>query len=338
MKKTFALVLAVAMVMSLAAVSFAANLPGHDLEVVLDTAYKYENDDKAMSAAVLSYGDTVYFPLVDENDAPITDYEAVEKLKIKAKWEMGGDLVESVSISKKSDGGAYKYYIAVKVASKQTTADADIVGTLTLNRKAVTVKATAPATGTDTKYSQIKDKDVNISFNVFYGKTWMTDAVNYKVGDDGVTLKWDTNYALKFEADDEVEIEFGTEPNEGTFTVDVSGQGKLFVRYNTTADDAIANANPGAKLKFINFNNVKFNRTGEFMYEYEDGAYAYQIVDGKLVAIPGCEYDDADEAFYFYTRTLGSYVFSDVELVNPTVDAPVVTAPVETNPSTGAAA
>ena len=88
-------------------------------------------------------------------------------------------------------------------------------------------------------------------------------------------------------------------------------------------------------MHFVNFNNVKFNRTGEFCYEMEDGVACYKVVDGALVEIPGAEYDEADEAFYFNTRVLGSYVFANAELVNPVVEAPVV-APEVTNPTTGA--
>lgn len=338
MKKTFALVLAIAMVMSLAAVSFAAtNL------VSLTGPYKYDSDKDDMDSAYMEYGKGTYY-LIKESGVALTTYKSVEKLKVKAKWEMGGDLVESVSVVKKyvdnltaeTGTAGYYYFVEVKVAAKETTSDADIIGTLTFNRKAV-------KDGTTIKFVEIKDEDEDITFNVFYKNTFLNEgSVAKTIKGDREDLKWDTNYALKFDYDDEVELSFGSSDggnNEGTFTVDVSGQGKIFFKYNTKADDAIVVANPGAKLKFINFNNAKFNRTGEFMYEMEDGAYAYQIVDGKLAAIPGCEYDESDEAFYFYTRTLGSYVFSDVELVNPAVDAPAVTAPTEvTNPGTGAAA
>ena len=102
--------------------------------------------------------------------------------------------------------------------------------------------------------------------------------------------------------------------------------------------DAIAEANPGVKIYALNFNGVKFNRVGEFAYELEDGVAAYKVVDGALVEIPGCEYDESDETFYFNTRVLENYVFATAELVNPVAEAPVVeAAPVApSNPSTGA--
>lgn len=351
MKKTFALVLAIAMVMSLTAVSFAAVSTSkttsdakNNEDLSLVGPYKYDGDIDSgkggVKDAIIEYGKAGYWQILYADKA-VEDYAQVEKLKVKAKWEMGSDLVESISIVKKRVAGVtgnaltgdavpangYAYFVEVKVASKETTSDSDIIGTLTFNKKK----------SSDSSI-EFDDADLDITLNAFYDKTWLnfTDAMI----DGDAQLKWDTNYALKFDADDEVEISFGIDPNEGTFTVDVSGQGKIFFRYDTKANEAIASANPGATLKFINFNNAKFNRTGEFMYEMENGAYAYQIVDGKLTAIPGAEYDESDEAFYFNTRVLGSYVFSDVELIDaPAVTTPEVTAPVEPgNPPTGAAA
>ncbi|KAF5031161.1 hypothetical protein DSECCO2_630570 [anaerobic digester metagenome] len=360
MKKTFALVLAVAMVMSLAAVSFAADpsFKFKALDSAFNTkdsqAYHYDGDDNTMRIAVIQYGKSAFFPIVfeDESGAPVyaQNYSLVEKLKLKAKWEMGSEIVESISIVKKyvdiSDAdnklpvpvSGYYYFVQVKLVAKETTADTDVVGTLTFNQKA----------DKDEHILKADDVDIDISFNVnteysYKEAKWMTV-------DGDVDLRYDRAYVLKYSAeiDDEIEIAFGgadsksgsSAQNEGTFTVDVSGQGKQYFHCTTIANDAIAAANPNAKLYFLNFNNVKFNRTGEFAYEMENGAYAYQIVDGKLVAIPGYEYDEADETFYFNTRVLGSYVFSDVELVDApaAVEAPAVEAPVVENPTTGAAA
>lgn len=343
MKKTFALVLAVAMVMSLAAVSFAADHNNDALSLV--GPFKYDGDIDSGAGGVvedvIEYGKAAYWQIL-YSDAAVENYKDVEKLKVKAKWEMGSDLVESLSIVKKRVGGAgastfvaptegnYAYFVEVKLAAKDTTSDADIIGTLTFNKK-----------NSDDSDIEFDDADIDITVNVFYDKNYL-DFADYKVTGDVDNLKYDTKYLLKFDYDDEVELSFGNTnggDNEGIFTVDVSGQGKILFQYNTKVDEAIADANPGATMKFINFNNAKFNRTGEFMYEMEDGAYAYQIVDGKLTAIPGCDYDESDEAFYFNTRVLGSYVFSDVELVDApaVVEVPDVEAPVE-NPTTGAAA
>ena len=329
MKKFFALVLALAMVMSMAAVSMAATKS----TVTLGDANRYKADDHLFATDGIQYGETAYFALKIDGD-PVFDYELVEKLKVKAEFEMGEELVKGVSIVKKNNAytGDYRYYVAVETEKKVATSDADVVGTLEFSRKEL------KDTDLTSQIGEI-DKDLNevdIAFTLFTRKNF-SDVPALKVdSEDEVVLLYDTDYVLKFDNDDEVEFVFGGANdgnNEGTFTVDVSGQGKLFVRFGTAADEAIVAANPGVKMHFVNFNNVKFNRTGEFVYELEDGVAAYKVVDGALVEIPGLEVEDGE--FTFNTRVLESYVFADAELVNPVVEAPVV-APEVTNPTTGA--
>ena len=123
---------------------------------------------------------------------------------------------------------------------------------------------------------------------------------------------------LKFDCDEEVEFQFG-DPyaglNEGVFTVDVSGQGKVFLNWNTDANEALAAANPGVDMHFVNFNDVKFNRAGEFEYELEDVAAGYMVINNQLVPIPGLEIED--DTARFTTNMLVPYVFATSELVNP---------------------
>ncbi len=351
MKKFFALVLAVAMIMSMAAVSFAATA---SVSVALD--YDADTDRMRPTDKQLQYGDTAYFLLSDEM-GPITNYNKVEKLKLKVSYEMGEELVENVSIVKKYvdltaddwdnatkalfPASDYYYFIGVKLAKSTSTGDADVIGTFELKRKAKTDSNPNKA------YLEIDEEEFDFEINVVINNSWLNynTGTGYVIAKDKAAIKWDTDYALKFDYDDEVELAFGPGSgkggdNEGTFTVDVSGQGKLYLRYDTKLADAIAEANPGVKIFALNFNGVKFNRVGEFAYELEDGVAAYKVVNGALVEIPGCEYDESDETFYFNTRVLENYVFATAELVNPVAAAPVVDAPVveaaPSNPSTGA--
>ncbi|MBP1578355.1 MAG: hypothetical protein J6C75_07725, partial [Oscillospiraceae bacterium] len=120
MKKFFALALAAAMVMSLASAAFAADILD---DAAFDKPLDYSGDadnlkynktyDPDWSSTtnnsiklgnMIEYGDTAYYPLVEvsgPNAGPMTNYKQVEKLKIKAEFEMGEDLVESISIVKK---------------------------------------------------------------------------------------------------------------------------------------------------------------------------------------------------------------------------------------------
>ena len=347
MKKFLALVMAVAMVLSMSAVSFA--------DFAIEGPYDYDADNDCMRTdAKLAYGDTAYFLIKDAAGDEISEFKAVEKLKVKAEFEMGEDLVESVSIVKKavaaggeSELGAlegYFYFVGVKIASKETTSDADIIGTFTFNRKAVDLDNDKDKE--DNIEKKIDDVEIDFAINVFYGlgQDYINDSglgsynsFSKKVTGD-VTLDYDTAYALKFDNDDEVELTFGDngDANEGVFNVDISGQGKVYLKFNTKANEAIVAANPGVTMKFVNFNNVKFNRAGTYEYEMDDVVAAYKVVGDELVAIPGVEVDT--DVVTFKTRVLESYVFADAELVNPVVAAPVVDAPVAevTNPSTGA--
>ncbi|MBQ4538513.1 MAG: hypothetical protein II995_02780, partial [Oscillospiraceae bacterium] len=208
MKKFFALVLAVAMIMSLASVAMAATN-----EVVLAGPYDYDADsnkmtkatgvyveraDKSVKSTILTYGDTVYYLLTIDGDY-VSDYALVEKLKVKVAYEMGEENVESVSVVKKyvdwtkydtskwEDG--YYYFVAFKTKSAATTADADVVGTLEFNRKEL--KKDDAVVGAFN--GEIEDEEIDFAFNLFYERSWLTGAKqDMYVKGDKAALKWDT--------------------------------------------------------------------------------------------------------------------------------------------------
>lgn len=336
--------------------------------------FTYDADDKALEDETVEYGETAYYMLIQGKDNAtangdkisanpalelVTESETVSSLKIKAVWEEGKNLVSSVSVVKKkvsnnatavsgqeySDmtalvGGTlvatyspdqYYYFIAIATNSSTSTSDADVIGTLTVSKS---------------KHPKVDDLDMDIQINVGWENSYVNNSTDYLVTGDVGPLDDETNYALKFDYDDEVDIEF---EDGSIFTVDVSGQGKLLLYYDTEFNSKIAAKYPLAELNFWNGNGAKFNRVGEmFLACKEDySQFLYQVnADGTLSEVTGAEFDKYDEGFYFNTRVLGTYVISDMELdiapavTTPSVETPVVTtpAPVVTNPSTGAAA
>lgn len=341
--------------------------------------FTYDADDKALEAETVEYGETAYYMLIQGNDASVTangaqigdspvqelvtESETVSSLKIKAVWEEGKNLVSNVSVVKKkvsnnaaavsgqkySDMTAllssvsglvtsyspdqYYYFIAIATNSSTSTSDADVIGTLTVSKS---------------KHPKVDDLDMDIQVNVGWENNYNSDnaGLGLNVTGDVGPLDDETNYALKFDYDDEVDIEF---EDGSIFTVDVSGQGKLLLYYDTEFNSKLAAKYPLAELNFWNGNGAKFNRVGEmFLACKEDySQFLYQVnADGTLSEVTGAEFDKYDEGFYFNTRVLGTYVISDMELdiapavTTPSVETPVVTtpAPVVTNPSTGAAA
>ncbi|MBP1557116.1 MAG: hypothetical protein J6A76_04305, partial [Oscillospiraceae bacterium] len=109
MRKFFALALAVAMVLSLASVSFAAPNYSNTANVELVGPYRYDSDNDVMvgpnttDKEFLRYGEGTYYliTIVDDYSAttpitvptsgfePVTNFKNVEKLKAKAEFEMG---------------------------------------------------------------------------------------------------------------------------------------------------------------------------------------------------------------------------------------------------------
>ena len=345
---------------------------GYPINDILIGPFGYNTDDKNLTLDSVEYGKTAYFLLTEYYDSGVpaarlvTQSESADTLKVKGDWEEGEDLVDGLAITKKKvngfgtypdpddkdnfsedndftnemistydfEEGRYYYMVALTVEDSTSTSDADIIGTLTLS------KSRKP------KADDIEfDVAVNVDWEQSYRKT-----EELTIEGDYDPIYSETYYAMKFDCDEEIELGFN---DDSTFTVDVSGQPKTLLYYDVDFNSSIAAKYPDAELNFWNGNGAKFNRTGEFFLsigddDYDD-YYLYQInSDGTLSEVADAEYDSSDEGFYFRTRTLGSYVISDVELDLSTTessdssDDDIVVTPVDTvtpvNPGTGAVA
>ena len=340
---------------------------GYPIDTTLIGPFGYNSDDKNLTIDSVEYGKTAYFLLTeyyldsgdDEQTRLVTQSESTDKLKVKGDWEEGKSLVDGMAITKKkvngfgtyddlddkdnftedkdftSDmvndygfvSGKYYYMVAITVEDSSSTSDADIIGTLTLSKS---------------KKPKADDIDFDVAINVDWEQSYRKTE-DLTITGDYDPIYSETYYALKFDCDEEVELGFN---DDSTFTVDVSGQPKTLLYFDTDFNSSIAAKYPLAELNFWNGNGAKFNRTGEMFLsigdEDYDDYYLYQInSDGSLSEVPNAEYDDADEGFYFKTRTLGSYVVSDMELDTSATESSdesddIVVTPV--NPGTGARA
>ena len=346
---------------------------GYPIDTTLIGPFGYNSDDKNLTIDSVEYGKTAYFLLTeyyldsgdDEQTRLVTQSESTDKLKVKGDWEEGKSLVDGMAITKKkvngfgtyddlddkdnftedkdftSDmvndygfvSGKYYYMVAITVEDSSSTSDADIIGTLTLSKS---------------KKPKADDIDFDVAINVDWEQSYRKTE-DLTITGDYDPIYSETYYALKFDCDEEVELGFN---DDSTFTVDVSGQPKTLLYFDTDFNSSIAAKYPLAELNFWNGNGAKFNRTGEMFLsigdEDYDDYYLYQInSDGSLSEVPNAEYDDADEGFYFKTRTLGSYVVSDMELDTSATESSdesddIVVTPVDpvtpVNPGTGARA
>ncbi len=403
MKNLLSVLLAVAMIATMSAVSFAATKTNDGVCHLVNVPFAYDEDGNYLYASNFEYGKPVYFVLLrqtngldalnDDHHALVTDQDMVDGMKVKLKdYEEGESLVESFSIVKtkitswfsywhytedvqrleeamdhsfladdiqnyNEDETLYVYLLKIETKAKETTTDDDIIATVELNKSKSGDDKLADGTKLDYKVKDLEtDIAVNIGYEMSYNgvveqmgshkfSTRGGDTPYYVKSDsapDGTmlietalaTFDPDTYYLLKYNYDDETEFTFGSESdqNEGTFTVDVSGQGKNLLYFNTIPDEAIAAANPDAKIFALNFNDTKFNRTGEFLYEADDLEYAYQLMgDGSLKLLG--EFENGEVTFK--TRILSKYLFSDIELVAPAKAPTTVATVVEENPGTG---
>ncbi len=336
MKKIFSVVLSVALLLSMSMISNASpsdpslitkgfstggilGVQSLDGENAVTLFFMDQEESAPMLTQLVSaeYGSEVMAVLATEGEGGIQGFtlDMIRNIKVKAEWDEGGDLVESVwvtviGVDKNNGERLYVPVIKIKLRDSESIEEADVIGTLTLNK----IKG-------ESKY-RIKDAEVPVQFSVDHFQSyrnWLTEDLT--IEEDTQFLSPGDPYLLKFDYDDDVEFSFGSEPNEGTFTVDVSGQGKLLLLYDTTPNTAVEAVNPSAKMVFFGFNNAKFNRTGEFFYETETGKYIYELIDGMPVEISNAVYDESDEGFRFRTNRLGRYVISDIPLVSPDPEA-----------------
>ena len=115
----------------------------------------------------------------------------------------------------------------------------------------------------------------------------------------------------------EIDIDFG---DIATYTVNVDGQGKLNLAWNTDFNKEFGAMYDYANLYFFNFEGEPvFNKTGTMMVYAEPDTFIYEVTADGAKAIDEAEYDEDYEAWIFETRALTSYVISDVELTEKTV-------------------
>ena len=135
----------------------------------------------------------------------------------------------------------------------------------------------------------------------------------------------------------EIEIEFD---DKALFTVDVTGQSRLNLAWNTKFDREVAALDESVNMDFITFTgNPSFNRTGTMYIYAADDTFLYQVVDGKLEKVDAT-YNEDYEAWEFRTRTLGQYVIADGEIdlesiTDNTDDSSSTTDGGKVNPDTG---
>ena len=198
--------------------------------------------------------------------------------------------------------GEYIYSVIVTVPENDGDKVLDLVGKISVGRTTTSAR--------------------NAKFSVSIATEFAPDGtkVNYPstTDFDGGILESGSTGIVSFDKEaDEIDIEFG---EQALFVVDVTGQSRLNLAWNTKFDKEFAAMYDYANLDFITFEGKpSFNRTGDFYIYADEDAYIYEVTADGAKEINGLKWDPDYEAWTFRTRTLGSYAISDVELDEKTV-------------------
>ena len=338
MKKTLALVLAAVMTAGMTTVAFAApaTKDDADLEIKLvseqrgNTLYVDANDDgrfgttddtfttndgNKMSQGKVTIGvpdegkpadvdlsvvkgsKKVAIPLLRDGVGKATEKEDIRNIKVKTDWKVG-DLEEKPEIEFVKIGDEYVYAVTFTLPEAAETKTTDLAGSISVYESSSQLK------------DDYNDKElVTLNFGSEYG---------YKVEEFDKVADWNKVEVVDFDGIEDVEtMSFG---DDFEFEVDLAGQGKLNLKWNSDFNKEFAAMYDYANIDFINFvKEPSFNKNGvAYIYADED-AYIYEVTADGAKEISGLKWDEDYEAWTFKTRTLKSYAISDVELTEKTV-------------------
>ena len=327
MKKIFALALAAVMTAGMTTVAFAAD---KDVEGVGFSGYVFADldgdgtiddtfqinrgdttvDQDTLGDTIIAGGTTLYFGVQAkyEGDAgfgKVNKLSDVERWKIDADWSVGE--AEKPYFDQAKVNGSYGVYMIVELPENDTTKNEDLIGTIGIGK-----------TTTDAKNASANDL---AEISVTYGrdKTNVAGNVDIKEFDGDFPAPFDTKGAVvDFDnVQDEIDIDFN---DLALFTVDVTSQGKLDLRFKTDFLSDFAEKYDYANIDFLTFpGEPTFNKNGDFYIYADEDAFVYEVTADGAKEINGLEWSDEYDAWHFKTRKLTSYAISDVELDEKTV-------------------
>ena len=332
MKKIFALALAALMTAGMTTVAFAADDAylqfGTKGQVVVDMNDdgKFLGDGKdevenfadgKVDLSKVPGGKKIAIVLKSSEGGYITDKDDIKSYKVKTEWSVG-DLDEKAAIELVKFDSGYLYAVTFTLPEGAETKYQDLAGEVSIYKNSSDLKEDSGKVG------------ITLNFGAEYG---------YKTEDYDAVADWDKVEVVDF---DDVEgdetLTFG---DDFEFEVDVTGQGKLNLKWNNDFNKEFAAMYDYANIDFITFEKEPtFNKNGvAYIYADED-AFVYEATADGAKEIKGLKWDEDYEAWTFKTRTLKSYAISDVELDEKTVtedkdDASSTTDGGKENPDTG---
>lgn len=259
----------------------------------------------------------------DNEDYPI-GYLEKDYHRVTASWSSGGNYVQGVYFE---DGDSF---VTIEFKGTATTVDREIAGTIKIieegmpNRDRVTYeckiqKGTLILKGVDQKSDMtwIDDRKFGLPDD------YQTKQVRFNTEDDGSYGTFIGDFWSEKSGNQLAE-----------FKVKIIDQKSLYLGLSEAENKTIAKAYPNADLRFINWTaRPTFNYAGTLSIFMEPDEYIYGINDDNELYRLGGSWDSANDAYVISTKTLGSYVISDVQLTAGNAGGATAT----TTPSSSAA-
>ena len=307
MKKIFALALAAVMTAGMTTVAFADNVPSFASNAGNAQFWAIDENDNGVfelkSGADTELGLTdseggkkvALFLYVNATTTPITDSDDVDRYKVTADWEVGDidekPIIERVKVEYDDDSTDYVYAVTFVLPEAPEKKTADLIGDVTIYKT--------------TSDKKVANNIANVGITYGYAPAWslVTNGEDFD----------NTTAIVDFKGYDD--IAYMTFGDDFEFEVDLAGQGKLNLKWNSDFNKEFAAMYDYANIDFINFEYApSFNKTGvAYLYADED-AFIYEVTADGAKEIAGLKWDEDYEAWTFKTRTLKSYAISDVEL------------------------
>ena len=344
MKKIFALALAAVMTAGMTSVAFAADVFPVFVNATGDTntntIYVDKNDDGKFpeKEAVKTFGvngnvsiddikggKKVAIPLFMSDGSLADEKDDVKGYKVKTEWSVG-DLDDKATIELVKFDSGYSYAVTFTLPEGAETKDSDLAGEVSVYKSS----------------SDLRDETLTPHITLKFGATYgYTEDILDKVADD---MKDAEIVVFKDDLVDGKGLEGEYTMNFSDlmeFEVDVTGQGKLNLKWNTDFNKEFAAMYDYANIDFINFEKEPtFNKNGTVYIYADEDEFVYEVTADGAKEIKGLKWDEDYEAWTFKTRTLKSYAISDVELDEKTVtedkdDTSSTTDGGKENPDTG---
>ncbi len=311
MKKIFALALAAVMTAGMTTVAFADAT--HDVNLLNSIgsgiAYFDKDEDGVFETSEgVAFGDIadyevdggvkVAIPVFTKTGAKIEDKDDIKGWKVSFDSRVGSLDEKPVmdELVKLEDGG-YVYAVTFTLPENEGTKKIDLAGELTIYKST-----------TEKKNADVWNK---MTFGLSYG-------YDLEENFEGIFADPSKGGVVKFaDGAEEIDIEFD---DDAMFTVDVTGQGKLNLRYNRDFNKEFAAMYDYANIDFVTFEGTPaFNKNGTLYIYADEDEFVYEVTENGAKAIKGLKWNEDYEAWELKTRTLKAYAISDVELDEKTV-------------------